>query len=51
MRSIEDESVKEELRSLVGNVVVPTLVIGGEVFQGFALNRDKIENILRRGEK
>jgi len=51
VRSIADQSVKEELRSLVGNVVVPTLIIGGEIFQGFALNRERIENILRRGEK
>jgi hypothetical protein len=38
-----DPQAKKELRRLVGFLAVPTLVVNGELFLGFEVNRRRIE--------
>lgn len=45
--NIEDDSgAIEELNSLTGKMIVPTIKINDEIFIGFAQNREKIEELL-----
>lgn len=42
----EDTDALQRLRQLTGRNIVPTLLIGGKVFIGFADNRQEIERLL-----
>ncbi len=43
----QDPQALEELKSVVGRLATPTIVIDGQVFVGFAANRAKIEAALK----
>ncbi len=36
----------QELTQVIGRFATPTIVIGGEVLLGFAVNRQRIEELL-----
>lgn len=46
---VADPEALRELREVIGRMATPTILIGGQVLIGFAANRARIEELLRKG--